>query len=40
MAKEIEAAVRRSADTLVGDALGLMALVVLLLGSLYLPVFF
>lgn len=40
MAKDLKAAVQRSADTLIGDAFGLLALVVILLGGLYLPLFF
>ena len=40
MAKDLTAAMQRAAPTLAGDALGLMALVALLLVGLYLPVVF
>lgn len=37
MAKDIQSAIRRSADTLLADMLGAASLVVILLGSLALP---
>jgi hypothetical protein len=40
MAKEIKSAIERSADTLIVDALGAVALVVLLYVSLTLPSLF
>ena len=40
MAKELRAAVRRSSGTLLVDALGVLALIVLLIGGLYLPAVF
>ncbi len=40
MAKDIQTAIRRSADTLISDALGAASLVVMLVVSLSLPSFF
>ena len=40
MAQELKSVIRRSADTLIVDALGAVALVVLLYVSLTLPSFF
>ena len=40
MARELKSVIRRSADTLIVDALGAVALVVLLYVSLTLPSFF
>ena len=39
MAKDIKGAIIRSSDTLIADAIGMAALVVMLLASLHLPNF-
>lgn len=40
MAKDIRAAVTRSKETLLSDAIGCAGLIVIFLGGLYLPSFF
>ena len=39
MAKDIKGAIIRSSDTLIADAIGMAALVVMLLAALHLPNF-
>ena len=40
MARDIKSAIIRSSDTLIADAIGMAALVVMLFAALHLPSFF